>query len=159
MIQTDNLYCAFHKTFLLNTMVIAGRWYEVPLRLGNMLHEQWGFDSLANLPYLRKWYHFDIITIFTLGSITILRIIAKCRMKMVSFCYIWCLLLTKICNDTTNSMIGVCNTPMWSTGMFSEIQNLHRLNHNELQLSCLQDVTLRCHIHGDGCLQTPIISD
>ena len=28
--------------------------------------------------------------------------------------------------------IGVCRTPMWFTGLFSEIQNLRRLNRNEL---------------------------
>ena len=34
-----------------------------------------------------------------------------------------------------------------------------RLNRNELQLSCLQVMTLWRHRHRDGCLQTPINSD
>ena len=40
------------------------------------------------------------------------------------------------------TLIGVWRTP----GLFSEIQNLHKLNRNELQLSCLQFISV-CVFH------------
>ena len=78
------------------------------------------------------------------------------------WCANWCLIHIKWCGTKylivigTINLIGVCRTPMWSTGLFSEIKNLHRLNRNELKVSCLQDVRLWRHIHGKGCLQTPM---
>ena len=52
--------------------------------------------------------------------------------------------MPKWCCFQMDVIVGVCRTPMWYRGLFSEIQNLRIVNHNELQLLCLQDLKLRC---------------